>query len=280
MAPVKAKTVFIQIGLKMFSTEAVIRAQNKCFGVGSQDMHPFENVLGFASDDELHLVAMAHLFGDAVRLPAIGSNRLASSKACLKKPADRLRMEGIDDLHFGVSDGLTMGGCSDHYGDLLCASASFTALGGRADVGVVDLDETRQLVVGIAIFHGSADLMKHRPGDPVADGELLGQLQSRDSPLVVAGKENRPEPFAQRCSGFVHHRPRGHRTLILADLALIKPPLGQLIVLIMTTMGTDKPMGPSHCEQSFLAVFLGSELPLKLNKGDVLIRFCHVDSSL
>jgi hypothetical protein len=63
--------------------------------------------------------------------------------------------------------------------------------------------------------------------------------------------------------------------LILAGLALIKPPLGQLIIQIIATAGTDKPMGPSHFEQSLLAIFLRSELPLKLHKRDVFIRLCH-----
>src|ERR1035437_6921388 len=58
--------------------------------------------------------------------------------------------------------------------------------------------------------------MQNQPGRRVTDSDLLGQLHSRDTLLVVAHAVDRPKPTAQRSPRLVKDSPSGNRALVSA----------------------------------------------------------------
>jgi hypothetical protein len=88
--------------------------------------------------------------------------------------------------------------------------------------GIIDLNKSSQLVLGVAGFHRFADLMQHGPCTLEADIDLSRQSQSRETSFIRADEKNCPEPFDQRRSGLVHDCACGEGCLMPALNALKK----------------------------------------------------------
>ena len=61
----------------------------------------------------------------------------------------------------------------DHHRVLIRAAASFAgSVTDTAKIGVIQFDETAELIPGIAVLHGLLNLVVHEPGGIVAEVKL------------------------------------------------------------------------------------------------------------
>ena len=119
------------------------------------------------------------------------------------------------------------------------------------EVGVVDQDLPSQWRCGIAVGHGSHDLLMHQPCTAIADAELTHQGQRGEACLGLADQVDRQELHPQRQLGAVHHRAGGQRCLMATFSALEERPTFVLNAAMLPRLAprTDEPCRPSKPAQ-------------------------------
>ncbi len=109
--------------------------------------------------------------------------------------------------------------------------------------------------------HRAAQLVRHHPGRLVAaDPQLTLQLHGRDPRVVGSHEVGGPEPELQRHPRAVHDRPRRHRRLRPAGLALPHAAAAlQRPDVAAAAAPTGEPVGPARGEQVLAAGVLVGE---------------------
>ena len=141
--------------------------------------------------------------------------------------------------------------------------------------GIIDLDESSQLVTGVAGFHRFANLMQHGPCTLEADIDLSRQGQSREAAFISADEENCPEPFDQRCPGPVHNCSSSERRLMPTLNTLKQRAIFYAIRLLTATLWASKAFRPTQSEESLPASLFRGELFLERNEVRLAVGLGH-----
>lgn len=157
------------------------------------------------------------------------------------------------------------------------------AMARPAPAGVVDLDHTRRLALGVAVEHHLQDLVLDPPGARARDGGLVHELQRGDSVFLLREQVHRPEPGGQRQLAAGEHGACGQRGLVGAVSTLQQSAGLDLGVAVgMTTLQTDKPRRPARDERRVVAPRLSpksTKSPAAPAPSETSLDFCASDRS-
>ncbi len=149
-------------------------------------------------------------------------------------------------------------------GLLAALAPAFEPFFAAAEEELIDLD----LIAEQRAFgrdHGAAQLLEHRPCGLVSrEAELALQLLGRDAGMKRRDEVGRPEPWAQRQPGLVHHGARGDRRLPAARRADPQVTAGLLAYLAGIAGRADEALRRPRREQVRTTVLLATEPPLEL----------------
>ena len=117
---------------------------------------------------------MAHDFNHVENRQAIAFDTLLRAHMPLKNALNVFRVNAVKDFHLCEGDGIISCGRHDKNRYFACAPASLiTALpGATIEKGVISLDQSGKLVLGITGSHGIANFVLHCPGAFDPDIEL------------------------------------------------------------------------------------------------------------
>lgn len=138
-------------------------------------------------------------------------------------------------------------------------------------VGVIHLDDPGKLAAPLAFQHRLHELVFHEPGAVVADAQLPGQLQGRNTILRLREQIDRQQPFGQRQLRAGEQRSGRDRGLPAAAVALIQP-ASEHAMATVPTLGADETLRPAPGEQRLLALRLGSVLLQKFAQTHALLK--------
>lgn len=210
----EAVAKFRQITGQVLVTDAMIHSPDIAFDVGDQGMDPGKQSDRVFSRTSHGRYMKARLrVQDPIGLPTI---RAGHHLCCQTSLSPRLNLVAAYPgyLAHGGKPGFISRGFHRHpdFGFTRGATATF-AWFGAADLGIIQFDQPGQLVRGLALRHGRADLMAHDPHRFISP-DLKDPLprQHGGAAFLSPHQEDHPEPFSQRRPGLMKNRagrPRG-----------------------------------------------------------------------
>jgi len=150
-------------------------------------------------------------------------------------------------------------GC--HERDFVAGTTSaFTRLL-SSDIGVIDLDTARQLLLALALHHYLHQFVLEFPGRIVVYADLTRQLQGRGALLTLGQQVDGQEPFPQRQFRTMEYGTRRQRALMVALVALVYFAGLKFTAGGVSTFRTDESVWPTELVQCigalcFAAVFV------------------------
>ena len=246
----------------------MIRAKNEGFRIGYQDVNPLQYVMPWCAlprIDNLLVMEKSYVLDDVVGNKTIETDRLARSNMLLQDRPDCVAFDVFDHFHSCEGDGFVFHGGHDDDGNLACTTPALVATfaGSVFKKGIIDLDESSQLVPGVAGFHRFANLMQHGPRTLEADIDLSRKGQSRETSLIRADEENCPEPFDQRRSGPVHDCACGEGRLMPAVNTLKKITILNVVRLVAATPQASEAIRPPQIKKPLSTSLVCGERPLE-----------------
>src|SRR5208337_1008787 len=216
-----------------------------------------------------------------VRTPPIGANTAGRMDFALSHGKDLVAVNSRDMPHHGKSRVFVSAFDGNHYLGFPLGASTPRSRFLRPDKRIVHFHQTSQLILGIPIRHGLANLVPHGPNSLVRlDPEHPLATEHRQTALLTDHHEDHPEPVHQGGPRLVEDRPCGDRDLILALTALIQTARTVEAVRAVTTSGTMITLWPSKLEQVFHTGFFSRKFPLELNKVQRLLLHCPATSQL
>jgi len=264
----------------MLLHDSVVGSQDEGFRVGNQDVDPFEDVevrLPLPGVDDFRSVLVAEFLHRAEHRQPIGLDPLRLGHALSDRGFDLETVNVFKHFHLGKSDGLILDGGHDQDGHLARPTAALVAalVHPALEEGVIDLDESGELVFCVAGLHGLSDLVEHSPGALEADVDLSGQGQSRESALVRRDQVDGPEPFHERCPRPMHDDPCREGCLMLAGGALVQQAFLQEIGLVTAAARATETIGPAEREEALATCFFGPEAALESDEVHFGVGLCQ-----
>ena len=167
--------------------------------------------------------------------------QLGAGEAAHAAQLDALRMAVVIGLHRGDERELVLGAAS-------ALSRPFAA-----QVGIIDLDAAGERLPLVTLVHDLQQLVLELPGGVVADAELPGQLQRRETILALGQQIDGQEPGGERQMRGMEDGAGGERGLMMTAMALVKP-TRELAAGGVATVGAHEPLGPAMLEEGCLAL--------------------------
>ena len=280
---VVAEDEFFEIGVDVFSAQAVIRTQAPAFQQGEDPMNPWQH------DMACHLADHARVVPIVAGEPGKGCVTVGDQRGCA--------------LHVGLDEGFDRrGGIVRDHGEADAAGAGVEVFGvfasrlGLVRVAIDHFDRARdqdfagpvgieECVVGakgdfrlidfddafekfaVRIDHGAPQLLRQKPGRLVGEAELILELPRRHAVGMRRHEMRGPEPRRQRQLGAMHRRARRYRGLATAIETFERVgPAPQRRRPAGAAAGTDKSIRPSPLEQERGAVSLVGKETLEFGK--------------
>jgi len=123
-----------------------------------------------------------------------------------------------------------------------------------ADIGIIDLDTSRQLLFALALQHYRHQFVLEFPGRIVVDADFAGQLQRRGALLTLGQQIDSQEPFPQGQFGAVEDGAGGQRGLVVTFVALVYLAGLECTAGRVTALRTDKTVRPAELVQRLFAL--------------------------
>ena len=162
---------------------------------------------------------------------AVADHIAAGGEVALGERLDLALAEALDDRQ-AQPPGLALRGRLDRRHERRLAGRAPAPLAARpraAEIGVVDLDPTRELgLLRLARLHRRHQLVLDQPGGRLPRAEPARQLDRAHPALALAQVVDRQKPGGQRQLGPMEHGARGQPDLALAAVALVERPALQL----------------------------------------------------
>jgi len=262
---VKPENELVEIGLKVFSRDAVVNPDDRSFKQAPEVFHahrvdvPVDKCFGMA--DGFMPSATSSLL---VALEFVGNEQFSTNAdESIKERGERIGFEVLDNLGCDVAASLL-----EPHDDLLAGSATATLPAGLlpADVSVVSFDYPTELVLeAVAGFHCLSDLHTHVPSTLVGDSQSPLKLFSGDTFLGVAHKPDSDIPLLKGCMAAMEDGAGSGRELVATGGALPHFALFEPVGIVSSTLGTSDTVGPALGAKESLALVLGGESFLQLD---------------
>jgi hypothetical protein len=145
-----------------------------------------------------------------------------------------------------------------------CPPATFTGFLLAPDRGVINVYHSVEVVAGIAVLHGRADLMTPGPCGLVGEPQIMLELTGRGARGSGGYNKNGPKPVPQGLSRPVEDGMGGHRGLVATVCALVQGAGFNGIGPRVATLWAAKAIGPLAFDEIREAVTLGAKPPTEL----------------
>ena len=176
--------------MEVFLLHLVVGAKQKSLQVRQRDVNPGKQHMRWLIllGDSRCRVLKALLLQATIAVPAIGKNVAAGLDLAGEEPLQRLcgcvgnHFQGRETRHRLLARlaSAAMLHRNGHHGfgphATCAASAPPLAMLLATYIALVDLDQSAEPVVLIAVAHRLANLVQHQPGGGITDANLLGQL--------------------------------------------------------------------------------------------------------
>src|SRR5215213_2282038 len=264
-APVEPVGEAGEVLLGVLGADVVVGAGDRRLDVAEGGVDPPERrpVRGLLAGAGRHrAVRTAGLLHRGPAGEAVANDGAAGGEVALRQLLDLLLAEALDHRE-PQPLGLPVGRGLDRGHDRRLPGGAPTALAARAfaaEVGVVDLDPSRELrLAGLARGHRPHQLVPHQPGRLPLDPEPPRELDRADPVLALGHVVDRREPGRERQLGVLEHRAGGQPHLLLAAVAL-EQLAGPELAEARTAAGrAGQALAPAQLEQRLAAGLLGPE---------------------
>src|SRR4051812_5462993 len=264
-AAVEAPGVAGEVALGVLRADVMVGAGERRLDVAQGRVDPSKwNPLGRlrAAAGDHGIVRTAGPLDRGPAAQAVGDDVAAGGEVTLGKLLDLLLAETFDDRQPQPA-WLAPGRRLDRRHERGLAGGTAAALAARAcaaEIGVVDLDPTRELgLVGLARLHRRHQLLLHQPGGRLPGAQPPRQLDRRHPAFALAQVVDRQKPRGQRQLGPVEHRPGGQADLVLATVARVERPGLQLGAAAVAAGRAHPAFAPAEREQRSPALRLAAE---------------------
>lgn len=276
-APVEAVCKFCEVARQMLGADRPVGAMHSVLDVAQHRIDPDER---FAVLPPLRparnerFVGTARLLDGVKASQAIGANMSASLQVLAAPAADLPAAKPFDAIH-AHRQGFAarrIGRYSSHERRLApCAAPALVAAAPSAPVSIVHLNDAIQRAPLLPFQHRLHELVLHEPGAVVADAQLPGHLQGRDSVLRLRQQIDPQQPLGQRQLGAGEQRPSRQRSLPAAAVALVEPAPKHAMTFV-PTLRTDEALRPAPGKQGLLALRLGSVLGQEIAQTHAFLK--------
>ena len=187
-------------------------------------------------------------------------------------------------LHFGKTHGDGMAVLVGRHGGYKrcfprCSTTAFSTSALSTPVSVIQLDDTRQRLAVITLFHYLHQLVFHTPSSFVRNTQLAFHFQRRDPALGLSQDVHPQQPYRQRQLGILKDRTTDERSLMMAPMALIDFPRRDHTVTPVATFRAHEPFGPAPPEHGIVTLLLGAVLFQEFRNAKPLLELnlilCH-----
>ena len=141
-----------------------------------------------------------------------------------------------------------------------------------AEIGVVDLDPSRQALCGVPLHHRLHELVLDLPGGGLGDAKPAAQLNAGDAALALSEVVHGTKPSAQRHLGRRENRPSDHGCLPSTGGTLVKRAGLDQAVMLAAADWADETRGPAPTHHRLAALILGSVQTGKLSLTEALLK--------
>jgi len=259
-----------EVGLEMVGGNAVVDTPEHTLHVGDKYVHPRELLGRGRPAPQDHSVVLETGEPTSVGAESVGFDTGPSVNSLVGHFLDLVRFHTFENTHGCVYGAFFSHAYPDEYRRLTVGSPSPLPALGAAEVAIVQLDETGELVAGVPLPHGRPYLVGYEPGALVGDADQSCRPQDGDTGLHVRHEEDKPEPGPKRRLGLLHDGPSGEGRLVSAVAALVEIATGDPLVLPAPAAGTCESIGPPTGEEVGPARFLGRERLGELEKAPYL----------
>src|ERR1700720_30003 len=155
-------------------------------------------------------------------------------------------------------------------------AAPLAAVALAAEIGVVDLDPSRQALCGVPLHHRLHELVLDLPGGGLGDAKPAAQLNAGDAALALSEVVHGAKPSAQRHLGCRENRSGDHRCLPSTGGTLVKRPGLDEAVMLPCANRADKAGWPAPAHHRLPALILCSVKNSKLGLAEPLLKLHRV----
>src|SRR5215831_14422258 len=151
-------------------------------------------------------------------------------------------------------------------------AASLAVVAPPAEIGVVDLDPSRQALCGVPLHHRLHEFVLDLPGGGLGDAKPAAQLDAGDAALTLSEVIHGAKPGAQRHLGRRENRSGDHRCLPSTGGTLVKRPGLDDAVMLPCANRADKAGWPAPTHHRLPALILASVNNSKLVLAKPLLK--------
>src|SRR5271170_2392941 len=164
----------------------------------------------------------------------------------------------------------------DEWGFALRAAAALASGAFTAEIGVVDLDATRQLLGCIPFEHDLRELVLELPRRGLGDAKAATEFDAGDPLLGLRHVIERAEPGAQRQLGRGEDSSGDRRGLQAAVAALKEVAGGHHAVPLAATPRALEALGPARRDNDRAALLFGSIAAIEFRFAEPFLELHHV----
>lgn len=220
VSAVESVAKLAQIHLQILGAGSMVSAIDESLCVSNDAMQPLQQFS--ASTEILVLMDIAALgkrltaASETIRLD--GSSRF---DILTHKAAHRRTLDVVGGVHLQVNRmALFILGYGNKY-RLVSSTSTFFALDLGSKIRIIERYDTFKVILLVQHLHGSTDPTEHIPCSLIADFDLSGQSQGRNTTLITGNQVNCPEPFGQGQMSTVHDGIGSQSGLVSAPLTLV-----------------------------------------------------------
>ena len=151
-------------------------------------------------------------------------------------------------------------------------AAPLAAVALPAEIGVVDLDPSRQALCGVPLHHRLHELVLDLPGGGLGDAKPAAQLNAGDAAFALSEVVHGAKPRAQRHLGRRENRSGDHGCLPSTAGTLVKGPGLDEAVMLPCANRADKAGWPAPAHHRLPALILCSVTNSKLALAEPLLK--------
>src|SRR5882724_11510118 len=151
-------------------------------------------------------------------------------------------------------------------------AAPLAAVALPAEIGVVDLDPSRQALCGVPLHHRLHELVLDLPGGGLGDTKPAAQLNAGDAAFALSEVVHGAKPSAQRHLGRRENRSGDHRCLPSTGGTLVKRPGLDEAVMLPGANRADKAGRPAPAHHRLPALILCPVKNSKLGLAEPLLK--------
>src|SRR6516164_1247041 len=285
VSAVKAVLEFGEVAGYMLVADGAVSAGDGALDVAEGGVDPLEGRVqgGLAtrsSDDRL--VDAAGVADPSEAVQAVTDNGAGGMEIALRQGRDFGTAEALHAAEL-QADWLALWCGFDRRHDRRLArrtAAPLAAVALPTEIGVVDLDPSRQALCGVPLHHRLHELVLDLPGGDLGDAKPAAQLNAGNAALALSEVVHGAKPSAQRHLGRRENRSGDHGCLPSTGGTLVKRPGLDEAVMLPCANRADKAGWPAPAHHHLPALILCPVKNSKLGLAEPLLKLNLLDKSL